>query len=541
MEHARTKHRQGVPTRFLFHEDTGNQKVTLDQAADFCGTASFPTDNVETQATHYFYLTFGDVRDQNKLDLAPERKVDDFAAMAVFQLHINREGMSKCLILALKVDEDMRGKGIGTQLYLAMHQRAFQECQGLPPFQCGATDGLSQEDRNTRAATGKLQFELADGSCRRHDRFLTLLSLFGWLGADSAPARLDLFMGYSTPAVKMPSMGEDSFQDVTTLGAPPQYIAPASRHLSWQILHSTCRITPSGPLICRQEGLFSFLVSSRPCQKTLLYLESDVNWHNDSSGPVLALAQPTTVEENRMPVMKLHPNVNQPKQSVSKDVRRLPQTSLISRNPNQAKHIMVSVPGDIDHSSSPPVHPPPLPYPQSRCLLTPGMMEIGREVLHAILGQEKTDVRIDGLVHKIKCVHFFPVDKYMQASYAYHTDCSELVNAICVGSKASKSKVSKSKASASPSDQGSEEKQLFGIRSVVVQLGAATTTAMHMSGATRHSVYSGQGAAKAFHGSAIHASLPWKDERPETVWKVSLFWLPVDLGFVGEKPAGYSM
>ena len=130
---------------------------------------------------------------------------------------------------------------------------------------------------------------------------------------------------------------------------------------------------------------------------------------------------------------------------------------------------------------------------------------------------------VDVIVGRIKCVHFFAVEKHNQTSYAYHTDCLELVDAIA-GFKlqGKKAKV--------------ERLGLFGIRSVVVQLGAAAPTAMYVYGAERHSVYSGQGAAKIFHGSCIHASLPWLEECDEHVWKVSMFWLPADLGFEAEVP-----
>ena len=132
---------------------------------------------------------------------------------------------------------------------------------------------------------------------------------------------------------------------------------------------------------------------------------------------------------------------------------------------------------------------------------------------------------IDVIVGRIKCVHFFAVEKHNQTSYAYHTDCLELVDAIA-GFKL----------------QGKKAKVgqlgLFGIRSVVVQLGACAPTAMYVHGADRHSVYSGQGAAKMFHGSCIHASLPWLSECDEHVWKVSMFWLPADLGFAAEVPRG---
>ena len=134
----------------------------------------------------------------------------------------------------------------------------------------------------------------------------------------------------------------------------------------------------------------------------------------------------------------------------------------------------------------------------------------------------------DACVKKIRCVHFFAVEKSLQSSYAFHTDCSELLSAIDAKDLISKTDGKRRKLSS--------QVHLYGIRSVVVQLGAEAQTAMYVHGAKHPSVYLGQGAVKCFHGSAIHASLPWLDSSNSTVWKVSLFWMPCDLGFDGEVP-----
>ena len=119
---------------------------------------------------------------------------------------------------------------------------------------------------------------------------------------------------------------------------------------------------------------------------------------------------------------------------------------------------------------------------------------------------------------QVRVLHFFKQDVTNQTSYDWHVDCRSLVKLLKVkGTKLAE-----------------KERQALGIRTVVVQLGAACETAMCMW-RFKSAVYGGRGAGQAFHGSAVHRGVPWIArssvpcrQRCE-VWKLSAFFLPQDL------------
>ena len=130
---------------------------------------------------------------------------------------------------------------------------------------------------------------------------------------------------------------------------------------------------------------------------------------------------------------------------------------------------------------------------QARALLhdIPGLAALASFSL-AMLGVKAPQVA--HVVQQIVCVHFFHITESLQGSYNWHTDCRDLCCLIGTGGK----QLSGSLA----------EKKAWGIRSVVVQLSPTEETAMCMWGC-QPSVYSGRGAGKAFHGSALHCGIPW--------------------------------
>lgn len=118
------------------------------------------------------------------------------------------------------------------------------------------------------------------------------------------------------------------------------------------------------------------------------------------------------------------------------------------------------------------------------------------------------------------CVHLFLLTADNQMSYGWHADDTDLVNLI---QKRSLGTIS------------ARERMCEGIRSVVVQLSPTAQTAMVLWSFEK-ALYRGQGAAKAFHGTCLHASVPWEQNslaRP--VWKVSMFWTTSSLGLLPDQ------
>lgn len=101
---------------------------------------------------------------------------------------------------------------------------------------------------------------------------------------------------------------------------------------------------------------------------------------------------------------------------------------------------------------------------------------------------------------KLAQLHFLRVDKTGQASFAWHTDEHDLR----LGQHAMESLIT-----------------------VVVQLSAEVTTAVQMYSFKPY-LYAGSGAAVAFHGGAMHRTIPWAKGHLSSlhIWKVAFFFLP---------------
>lgn len=126
--------------------------------------------------------------------------------------------------------------------------------------------------------------------------------------------------------------------------------------------------------------------------------------------------------------------------------------------------------------------------------------------LKVILEHAMTAIGIpprDGFVW-LKSIHFFKQDESLQTCFDWHTDYNDL---------------------RLPS---------HGTRSVIVQLGAEPSTMLQVWGFDPF-LLAGQGSAVAFHGGAIHRSIPWNEATLATkpkVWKMGAFFvLPARLRF----------
>ena len=324
---------------------------------------------------------------------------NELAAVVVFQLTVMPEAESLCLLLALHVDEPMRKHLLGTTLYMAMHRFCFVKCQGRdppvkPPFQEEFT--LSK----TRFAfRSTLSFSLGPGECRRKPGFLRFLCSFGWNDAEPPPP-VQLYAGYAAPcAGSQDKFAALSFRDVSTLGQLQSYLEPQYQRLTWQILSGPCVITPSGPLIPMQEGVFSFIIPAASCELVNQFLYDKAVQGKDMHGPFINLGVQTTIggslgvtiggslgvspEMKLLRTMNAHPNTN----ASMSDPTRQKKCAWISGNAKQAAYIMTAIPGGppllltlphltlphltSPHLPSPHLPSPPLPSPHSPHLTSP--------------------------------------------------------------------------------------------------------------------------------------------------------------------------
>ena len=174
----------------LLQIDTGFQKLSMDDVASFTETSAFPECATPTTC---MYLTYGQlqgiIQASTKLDidegqLAFKVSRNELAAIVVFQLTVQREQESWCLLLALRVDEPMRKHKLGTSLYLAMHRFCFVVCQGSYPPEKPLYEEECTHSNTRYALRSTLCLSLGPGECRRKQVFLSFLCSLGWTGID---------------------------------------------------------------------------------------------------------------------------------------------------------------------------------------------------------------------------------------------------------------------------------------------------------------------------------------------------------------------
>ena len=97
----------------------------------------------------------------------------------------------------------------------------------------------------------------------------------------------------------------------------------------------------------------------------------------------------------------------------------------------------------------------------------------------------------------VRAMHFLQQDNSQQASFSWHSDAEDLTDST---------------------------DRVHDMTTVIVSL-SDEMSGMRMWGCVPH-CYAGQGSAVAFHGAALHESLPRKEDRPAAgiVWKVAFFF-----------------
>ena len=476
--------------------DRGYRRMAYAAAAEFLGTASVPQERTHADGTSteevwtffYRFEDFGIALEQLRLDGADAPPAPhDTAALAVIHLFLPLDDShhrgARCTIAGLRVHEAVGGKGVGTQLYSAMLAHAFYRSQ-TPKFELNVPSRTAFPQHCARLigqAEASLSLQLGDGPCRRTGTMLLFLQRFGWTEcAPPMPMRLD--QPFITPfALQNPV----EFQAPSELAPPPV----STRACDWDSrirygrnLASVSRpLFTGGPCISANEGLLKFVLPGYFCNEVATYVTNPSKLGSNAKGRFLDIGE-WNGRPDAVYSMKQHVNVNA--KVIKPSVQQ--KCNFISNCPDQAHRMLRSIPGlgNLAHGA-----------------LT-------------VLGLAGPD--LDYAFRHIGCVHLFKLTPDNQLSYGWHSDDTDLVTIISsLGSRVSM----KEKLSA-----------CAGIRSVVVQLSPDAQTAMVMLG-FEPIMYNGQGSTVAFHGSALHASLPWKEgSSKKSVWKVSMFWLPMAFG-----------
>ena len=414
----------------------------------------------------------------------------DLAALAVLHLHLpsNRQGGAICVLAGFRVADWAAGAGVGTTLYVAMLAHAFQRCQ-TPNGELDVPDAATHPQMCQRLVSRSeptMSLHLGDGSCRREGGMLAFLKKFGWQ-QDVYPSVWYLDRPYLDPLQSPATFG---FPDPLRTVTKKQKSFNADRKHYNLILEKCPKpLYPHGA-IPGSLGVFEFVLPAFHCAAAVSYLDTPGSWAKDAVGTHLVgiVAEMGVSSTERVYSMATHSNVNAPSPSSSLQE----QYNAISKSPAQAARMLDAIPG-------------------LACLARGALTALG-------LRGKQLDMSASSPV----CVHVFKLTPDNQMSYGWHSDDTDLVTLITKSSSGSIT---------------TRERLSEGIRSVVIQLSPTGKTAMVMWGCNI-SEYHGQGAAKAFHGSCLHASVPWALEPNTTqkaVWKLSMFWSTSSLGLPPDK------
>ena len=410
----------------------------------------------------------------------------DLAALAILQLHLpsNRQDGAICVLAGFRVADWAARKGVGTSLYFAMLAHAFQRCQtpkheldvpvtAVHPQMCQRLVGRTEPI---------MSLQLGDGSCRREGAMLAFLKKFGW-EQDVYPCVWRLDRPYLDPLQSSVSFGAPDPHRLVSKKQKAFY--DDRKQLNVMLEKIPKPLYPRGA-IPGNLGVFEFVLPAVFCAKVVCYLDNPDSWAKDTVGTHLVgfLPQQGCSSKERVYSMKPHSNVNA--DSPSSVLQE--KYNAISKCPAQAAEMLDFIPG-------------------LACLARGALIALG-------LRERQLDISASSPV----CVHVFKLTPDNQMSYGWHADDTDLVTLIT---------------KKSPGLSIRERERLSGgIRSVVIQLSPSGKTAMVMWGSEK-AVYHGQGAAKAFHGTCLHASVPWALEPNTTqkpVWKISIFWSTSSLG-----------
>ena len=414
-----------------------------------------------------------------------------------------------------------RRLGIGTALLLQAHAMAFAACQQAHmvkeekmtmPRECDSThdsvDAMGRHRFTFRPSTSLDEMPTlthhvglqGPGTCRTDASCLRLLEKFGYLPFGQPT------VGLKTEALEL----LHPYRDPDHLGCPVTFkpcaewghelIGPlphAYLRTTTQAMNSVrIRIASCGSLTSVAHGLVAFTVPARVCQDVLALVENPALHGSDSRGKFM------TAGGINFYAMKDYVGA----QSATHNRAAQQRVTLITDKSKNAARVLAN---------------------------EPAFEALARHLLH---GVGLRGNHLNTSLQDVLCIHLFQVDIAGHAVYGWHADCKDL--AITINRRLQDPKTGKKRTFC--------ELDALGIRSLVVQLGASELTGMCMYGHAP-SIYQGQGAAVGFNGSCIHTSIPWAaDETPpeadaapinrRAVWKVSMFWLPADLGCTAPEP-----
>lgn len=511
--------------------DKGMVKLKPDAIATFLGSgvdlAPILNDHTLKSETWALYLCSGAA--QCALDppdcaaVMSKRCVpEELCALYVFTISWN-ERNADCHLIGVRVADtlpgrqpkselSLRNQGLGTVLLLKAHALAFAHCQERAmrdkqvlsvPRTCRLDEGHSEEAVDLRFVLRKraapadeatLTHHLGlgnPGQCRSDRSFLTWLSRFGYNCAPgqmpvipdpqaniTAP-RLWLLAPYRDPDRRndhVPLAKMDTWKHGLHANRPYLGVLRAT-----QLLVATPqRLIPGGGLTCSRHGVVPFTISALKCQAVLALLLDPERRVTTKTGAYLHLT-------DKLALQPIQNYVGS--QSKEHDPKQQQKHTFLTKNTKMASEVLQTV---------------------------PAVAAVAVALLHGCgLGEAEANA----VLTSVFCIHFFLVESSGIAAYGWHTDCKDLAGMSA--------------------DTDKDDAAALGIRSLVVQLGAGDITGMCMF-AHEPVVYQGQGAAVGFTGSAIHCSVPWKAEEGDNqdqhrllrrpVWKMSIFWLPRDLG-----------
>lgn len=379
-----------------------------------------------------------------------------------------------CHLHGLHVDTPFRRHGVATQLYRVMHALAFEESQRL----CAPTKRQTPRCGHKRLrdhSEGLMQVVLGSGSCRRGNDTLNFLASFGWK-ADEAPVGPEIRGPYLEPWYSAQAPRYDNTFLPASQWSDVHTDLGACTGVNVALMRTGGKVFPGGCSSSRGTGVVSFHVQASFCR----LLEEGVQRMSETpAGQNLFLPGSTVGLVPLDGYRGIH----------AEAVDRLAQgkAAVFTKGPADAQKLLQEVPaaGSVVHGA---------------------LQGLGLDAEAAAAAAAS-----------VRVVHFFRVDKSNQTSYDWHVDCLSLVKLLGLTGTIKE-----------------REAKAHGIRTVVVQLGADSETAMCLWGFDP-AVYRGRGAGHAFHGSAVHRGVPWNPttsipcQRGSAVWKMTLFWLPQDL------------
>ena len=358
----------------------------LDQLSEYFGTASLLAQASNARAEHWTRQVF--VVYVLASDLAAIRKLQpqhtgrgQIAAAFVLFLDVPPPSTSDCrrlsfiaTIVGLRVGfdgepfpgESLQRRGLGTRLYMKMHERVLETCQML--YQ-------QRSDHDV----GSVEFSLGPGQCRRSPEMRAFLCRFGF-GSDDVIVRASLNEPYRDPLFVI----REKAYAVMPAGPTMDSTWTRTFTLNLVIARAPMQLL-RGVWTCAAEGVVSFIVPASACRIVEDHLSDHQQWTTNSLNPSLKVHP-----RNTMHNMRDYRNVNSQHGNASEQR----QWRAISRSVAQAKDAMDTVPGLVDVARA-------------------ALMCLGVTNVPHVLTQ-------------IFCVHFFKQTCDLQGSYAWHTDCRDL-------------------------------------------------------------------------------------------------------------------